>query len=86
MNLARGYAFNLHDIFNNFNLKRLLLTCNQCEKITKDRHRNFLVEKIFREHMKMVFEDIIDNNVTFELPCGSKKADIHMKKFEGKEF
>lgn len=86
MSLALGYAFNVQDIFQNFDLKRLQISCNDCEKLTADRHRNRLAAKIFRENLKMVLEDIIDHNITFELPCGRKKADIHMKLFTGEEF
>ncbi len=34
----------------------------------------------------MVLNDIIDNNDTFELPVGSRKAHIHMKRTKGEDF
>lgn len=86
MNYATGCAFNMHEMFMNFPYKKLKLTCEDCEKINNDPHKSKLVEKIFREHMKIVIEDIIDNNVQFVLPTGKKKAWIHVKRFKDEKF
>jgi hypothetical protein len=45
-----------------------------------------LIEKIFRECLKEVLNDIIDNNITFELPTGSRRADIHVQRTSGDDF
>lgn len=71
---ATGAAFNLAQLFINFPFKKL-------KKTKKD-----LVQKIFKEHFKLVINDIIDNNVTFELPTGSRKCNIHMLTIKGKQF
>ena len=35
----------------------------------------------------MILNDIIDNNVTFQLPLnGTVKCDIHMQRVTGKDF
>lgn len=81
-----GCAFNLSDLFYNFNCKRLKITCEECFKINKDPHRGILAKKIFRECLKVVINDIIDNNVTFHLPTGARKSDLHMKRVRGKAF
>lgn len=83
---ATGCAFNMEEMFMNFPYKKLIMNCDTCEKITGDKHRKLLVKRIFRECVKLVLEDIIDNNVTFELPTGKKKADIHMKRVQGEAF
>jgi hypothetical protein len=34
----------------------------------------------------MVINDVIDNNVTFELPTGTRKCDIHMQTIRDEDF
>lgn len=83
---ALGYCFNLPELFENFDLNRLEMKCKDYRKIACDFHREDLVQKIFKESVKMVINDVIENNVTFQLPTGAKKADIHMQKFQDEEF
>lgn len=84
---ALGHAFSSNELFENFPYQKLELTCNQCEKIIKNRHRDILVKRIFKESLRIVLEDIIDNNITFELPLkGNKKCNIHMQRFTDTKF
>ena len=84
---ALGCAFSLKNILDNFPYKRLKITCRQCKAIVGDNHRDKLVRKVFRENIKLIINDIINNNVTFWLPLtGSKKCNIHMRRVQGKEF
>lgn len=83
---AIGCAFNVRDIFINFPFKKLKMNCKKCEELTGDPHRNQLVYKIWKENFKLIINDIIDNNVTFQLPTGSRKCDIHMQTFSGDKF
>lgn len=83
---STGCAFNMDEMFMNFPYKKLKLSCKDCFEINKNLHRDKLVKKIFRECMKLVLNDVIDNNVTFQLPTGSKKCDIHMKRVQGDSF
>lgn len=84
---ALGCAFTTKNILTNFPYNKLSFTCNLCKKITGDNHRNVLVEKIFKESLKIIILDIIQNNVTFWLPLtGGKKCNIHMRKVSGQEF
>ena len=84
---ALGCAFSMDNLFDNFPYKKLKITCKQCEAITGNQHRDILVKKIFRESVKLVINDIINNNVTFWLPLtGDKKCNIHMRRVEGDEF
>lgn len=87
MNYALGCAFNLEEMIINFPYKKLHTTCKDCKNIIGDNHRNLLVKKIFKESVKLVIEDIIENNITFWLPLtGNKKCNMHMKRVTGEEF
>lgn len=83
---ATGCAFNTSQLFINFPYKKLEITCNECEKINGNRHRDALVNQIFREHYKMVINDVIDNNVTFQLPVNGRRCEIHMQTFKDEQF
>ena len=86
-NYALGCAFNLKQILENFPYKKLKFTCEDAKKITGDNHRNLVVEKIFRESIKLVISDIVNNNTTFWFPLnGIRKANIHMRRIEGENF
>ena len=87
MNYALGCAFSQDELFENFPYKKLKISCKECKKITGDLHRDTLVKRIFRESIKLVLDDIIKNNVTFELPLkGNKKCNIHMQRIRGEQF
>lgn len=83
---ATGCAFSLKDLFTNFNTKRLKITCNECKKINHNEHRDILAKQIFKESVKIILNDIIENNITFELPTKGRKCDIHMQRFDGEKF
>lgn len=87
MNYSLGCAFSQDDIFMNFPYEKLKITCNECKNITGNLHRDILVKKVFRESVRLVLNDIVDNNVTFELPLRSiRKCNIHMQKISGNDF
>lgn len=87
MRYSLGCAFNLDEMFMNFQFKKLKITCKECKSITGNNHRDILVKKIFRENLKLVLNDIIDNNITFWLPLTSgKKCCMKMKRVEGEDF
>lgn len=84
---ATGCAFNTKHLFMNFPYKKLKINCKKCEEINGDKHRDTLVKQIFRDNVNMVLNDIIDNNVTFELPLnGQVKCDMHMDRVTGEDF
>lgn len=86
MNYATGHCFNIDDMFYNFDYSKLNMSCADCERINNDPHRDKMVKKIFREGMKLVLNDIVDNNNTFVLPTGSKRAEIHVNRTHGEDF
>ena len=84
MKYALGCAFNLEEMLINFPYKKLHITCKDCKAITGDNHRDLLVKRVFKESVKLVIEDIIENNITFWLPLtGDKKCNMHMKRVSG---
>ena len=81
---ALGCAFTTKNILANFPYDKLSVTCDLCKKVTGDNHRNILVERIFKESLKIIILDIINNNVTFWLPLtGGKKCNIRMRRVSG---
>ena len=87
MNYATGCAFNLDEMLINLDKSKLNMTSELCKQITGDEHKNTLIKRICLEGMKLVLDDIIDNNVTFELPTGSsRKTQIRMGRFSEEQF
>ncbi len=86
MNYAVGHSFNMDEMFMNFPYKKLKLTCEDCKRINGNKDRDALVKKIFRDSVKVIFSDIIDNNVTFILPTNKGIADIHVRRTYGEDF
>ena len=86
MKYALGCAFDLHDMFMKFSLKKLKLTCSDCNYLIGTYHRVELAIKIFKYSFKLILNDIIDNNITFILPTGAKESHICMQRFQGEKF
>lgn len=86
MNLAIGHAFNMDEIFENFDTSKLKLTSNESQELFNDRHLKTGCKRIFRDCVNVILNDIIDNNVTFNLPTGKNKACIHVKRTSGDQF
>lgn len=86
MNYATGYAFNTDEIFENFPYDKLLVTCSDCNIVNGDFHKDKLVKRVFKDALKLILTDIINNNVTFQLPTGSRRAEIHVNNYEGEAF
>ncbi len=86
MNYATGCAFNLDEIFMNFDKSKLKMTSALCSDINKNPHKIALIKKIFRVALKIIINDIIDNNITFTLPTGGRKSEIMMSRISGEQF
>lgn len=86
MNYATGYAFNTDEIFENFPYEKLLVTCDDCNIVNGDYHKDKLVKRVFKDALLLILNDIIDNNVTFQLPTGSRRSEIHVNNYEGEDF
>lgn len=81
---ARGYAFSLSDMFVPFRHKKLKLTCEECQQYFKERHKVEVAKRVMRECVKLVMNDILENNITFKIPYYN--AEIHMEKISGENF
>lgn len=87
MNYATGCAFNLDEMLINLDKSKLNMTSELCERINGDKHKDKLIKQICLESIKLVLDDIIDNNITFELPTGSaRKTQIRMGRTTGQDF
>ena len=86
MRYAVGYALSASDLFRKFSGRRMKMKASECEAILKNRNKDIIAKRVFREAVKMIIEDIIENNNTFLLPTSSKKASLYMKKFSGEDF
>lgn len=86
MNYSTGCAFNMDDMFMNFPYDKLEMSCEDCKEINGNPHRDHLVKKVFRECVKEVLEDMIENNITFVLPTQGRHAEMHVKRTYGEDF
>ena len=81
---ATGWACNLNDLFVRFPYEKCKTLI---KKVTSKIQQKFLVKRIFREGLNIILKDIIDNNVTFQLPTlGYYKGEIHMEPCTGEDF
>lgn len=83
---ATGHAMNTNEIMRKFPTKKLKMTAKECEEMIKNRHKEVIARDVFRACVALVVDDIINNNVSFELPTRAKKSSITMKRFEGDDF
>lgn len=86
MNYALGCAFNLKELFNFLDFKKLKLSTATSMKLVGSRHKELVACKIMAYCVKLVIDDIIHNNATFSLPTHKRKAFIKMKKVEEENF
>lgn len=86
MNYATGCAFDIDEMFMNFPYDKLLVTCSDCNIVNGDYHKDRLVKRVFKKALQLILNDIIENNVTFQLPTGGRRSEIHMNSITGKKF
>lgn len=87
MNYALGHAFSTKDLFMNFPIEKLKITNEQCTEIYSDGNKRDLCASIFITALKLVIDDIIDNNIHFKLPgIGRTQSYIYMKRTQGDKF
>ena len=86
MNYAVGHAICTSDIFGNFKYNKMKMTCKYAFILTNNKNRNFQVCRIFRKMFVYIIQDIIDNNIIFQLPTGKKQCEIYVDRFTGDKF
>lgn len=86
MNYAMGHAFCTSEIFKNFPYKKMNMKCKDSLKLTNANNREPYVCKIFRTMFSYIIQDIIDNNIIFQLPTGKRTCEIYMDRIIGDNF
>ena len=85
--LALGHTFSARELFQNFPLKKLKMTQDQCVKQFSDGNKRDLASAIFSRSVEMVIDDIIENNTQFKFPTlGRTQAYLQMNRTSGDAF
>lgn len=85
INYATGYAFNVTELFENFNNKRLSISSSDLKKTVGYQDKDELVLQIFLYAIKVILLDIIQNNVTFKFPT-KRECYLNIVRTSGEEF
>lgn len=81
-----SWCFTSQDLFDNINFKKFGWSKNFYKLFKTDRWKK-VVGKIFTYFMYQVILDIIENNITFELPLtGKSYAEFYVKSFMDEDF
>ena len=86
MKYAVGHAICTSDIFRSFKYDKMNLTCKESQIFNNNKNKNFFVCKVFRKMFVYIIQDIIDNNIIFQLPTGKKQCEIYVDRFTGEKF
>jgi hypothetical protein len=86
MRYAVGYAWDLPEIFENFDSQALKIDGVSLDRFYGDRHKKQFCYKVFKECCKIVVNDIIENDVEFSLPTGSRKTFLRMRTYRDIAF
>lgn len=86
MNYALGYAWKLDELFMNFNSQKLKIDGVSLQRLYGDNHKKQLCYKVFRKCVQLIVNDIIENDVEFQLPTGSRKTSLLMHTYRDEEF
>lgn len=82
--LAIGWACNLNDLFVRFPYEKCKSLMTKW-KTFQERRR--IIKKVFREGVRLVVEDIVENNVTFKIQgIGYQGGEIHMEAIRDSDF
>lgn len=82
-NYANGYALNAQDLFENFKSRSVTFSKDG----TYVQHKKKKAASIFLTCVRLVIQDIIDNNVQFKLPpVGNGASYIQMARISGDQF
>ncbi len=85
MRLKTGYAFNCKDLFENFNIKYIKTSHNTLKKFYKTKEKKEMAVKVFLYAIRLILQDIIENNITFALPS-RRRSQIQMGSISGDSF
>ena len=79
MNYALGYAFTLSNMYEQFDKRKLSSNDYVGTK-------QVIAMRVFKDCVKLVVDDIINNNAVFHLPTGKRKSSIELRCFTGEKF
>ena len=85
INYATGYAFNVTELFENFDNKRLSISSSDCQKTIGYPDKREIVLQIFLYAIKLILLDIIQNNVTFKFPT-KRECYLNIVRTSGEDF
>ena len=85
INYATGYAFNLAELFENFDSKRLSISSSKCIETLGYVKKREIVFQVFLYAMKLILLDIIQNNVTFKFPT-KRECYLNIVRTSGDDF
>lgn len=87
MNYATGHAFTGKDLFAFFPVNKLKMSKKKCIEVYSDGNKRDLCEQIFLRSLRIILDDIIENNIQFKLPgMGTTNSYLQMKRTHGEEF
>lgn len=86
MNLATGCAYNANELFQNLDLSKLQMTKKQANEANGMQGRRKYCVSIFLRGLKLIMDDLIDNNNTFLMPTQPRKSNIHIRRYYDDEF
>lgn len=86
MRYALGYSWKLNELFMNFDSQALKIDGVSLMRLYGDKHKKLLCYHMFRECVKIIVNDIIENDVEFELPVGSRKTTLKMRTYRDEDF
>ena len=61
--LALGHSFTSHDIFMNLPVRKLKMTPELCKSYYSDGSKRDFAALIWKESVRLVVDDIIENNI-----------------------
>lgn len=84
--IRTDWCLGAEDIYRWTNPAKWNVTCSFAKKHGADQQYHYC-SRVLLYFMQLVLEDIIENNITFEIPCvGKKEARIYVKCYSDEEF
>lgn len=81
-----SYCFNACDLYDTFNLKQLKIRRDTVTKKYGVHSKQDFCKQVLLYCFYLILLDIIENNVTFVLPTGSRESEIQVKSYTGDEL
>lgn len=86
MRYALGYAWKLPELYENFKTDKLIADIYSLKQVYSANSKRDFCCKVLRSCLKIIVDDIIENDVEFQLPTGSRKTSIRMRTYRDVDF